>query len=78
MSNGVINLLKISAIAGLCLTVASCGGNNDTEKATALLQEAQTAYESHDFSRAITLTDSIKSAYPREIDVRREALHLST
>lgn len=78
MSNAVINLLKFSAAAGLSLMVASCGGNSDTEKATALLQEAQTAYETRNFSRAITLTDSIKNAYPREIDVRREALHLST
>ncbi|MCM1077724.1 MAG: hypothetical protein NC411_10240 [Bacteroides sp.] len=81
MSNVVtdhISNISLSAVMSLALMACSCGGNGDTEKAQALLDEAQSAFEAKDFSRAITLTDSIKNAYPREIDVRREALHLST
>ena len=77
MSNVATNLLKFSAIA-MSLFAASCGDNSDSRKAAALLQDAQTAYEARNFTEAIALTDSIKNAYPHEIEVRREALHLST
>lgn len=72
------SLFKILAIAGCAFCVAACGGNSDTEKATALLQQAENAYEARNYSMALALTDSIKNAYPKEIDVRREALHLAT
>lgn len=71
------SLRRNSAIVGLTLAATSCG-NGDTEKATALLNEAQQAFEANRFETVISLTDSIKNAYPREFDVRREALHLST
>lgn len=72
------SVFKYSTIAALALCIASCGGNSDTEKATALLGQAEKAFEMQDYTKAIELTDSIKNAYPKEIDVRREALHLST
>lgn len=68
-------LLSALAAAGL---LAACSGSGDTAKAQALLDEATTAYDSHDYAGALALTDSIKSAYPGEIDVRRQALHLAT
>ncbi len=58
------------------LFIASCSDNSDKAKAEALLTEASEAISSGDFAKAITLTDSIKTAYPKEIDARREALHL--
>lgn len=67
-------LLTLAATALL----ASCGGSADKDKAQALLDEATTAYDAHNYAGALTLTDSIKSAYPAEIDVRRQALHLAT
>lgn len=70
--------IKLSALSLLLAAATSCSGSGDTEKATALLDEAQTAYEAHDYSKAIELIDTLKSRYPREIDVRREALHLAT
>lgn len=83
MSNVVTNRnhrlsLRLAAIAGLTAIACSCGGNGDTQKATALLGQAQKAFDSNDYATALSLTDSIKNAYPKEIDVRREALHLST
>lgn len=70
--------IKLSTLSLLLAAATSCSGSGDTEKATALLDEAQTAYEAHDYSKAIELIDTLKSRYPREIDVRREALHLAT
>lgn len=75
----ILNSLKISA-AGLltAIAVSSCSGGGDTQKATALLDEARAAYEAHDYASSLALIDTLKNRYPREIDVRREALHLAT
>lgn len=81
MSNVAIKQLKAirnTAVAGLYLLAVSCGGNGDAEKAGRLLDEARKSFEAGQFAQAIALTDSIKNAYPREIEIRREALHLST
>lgn len=67
----------LSAIVSLSL-LASCSGSGDTAKAQALLDEATAAYDARNYTGALALTDSIKSAYPAEIDVRRQALHLAT
>lgn len=67
----------LSTLAAVAI-LTSCSGSADTEKAQALLSEATAAYNAHNYTDALTLTDSIKSAYPTEIDVRRRALHLAT
>lgn len=56
----------------------SCSGNDDKAKAQALLDSATEAYDSGDYALTLSLADSLKSAYPAEIDMRRQALHLST
>ena len=61
------------ASASLC----SCGGD-DNKDARNLLNQAETAFNNGEFDRTLSLTDSIKSAYPKAIEVRREALHLAT
>ncbi|MDE7147267.1 MAG: hypothetical protein K2O20_02635 [Duncaniella sp.] len=70
--------IKFASMSLLLSIAASCSGSGDTEKANALLDEARTAYEAHDYSKAMALIDTLKNRYPREIDVRREALHLAT
>jgi len=67
----------LSAMAALAL-LTSCSGSGDKAKAKALLDEATAAYDARNYTGALALTDSIKSAYPAEIDVRRQALHLAT
>ncbi len=57
------------------LSTLSCGENIE-EKAQALLNEAQTAYESKDYNCAKLLLDSLKSTYPKAFDARRAALKL--
>lgn len=79
MFNAATNTSRplVSALAALSI-LASCSGSGDKAKAEALLAEATAAYDARNYAGAITLTDSIKSAYPAEIDVRRQALHLAT
>ncbi len=67
-------LLPLSVIAAM----ASCSGSGDKEKAEDLLAQAETAVKEADYQRAILLTDSIKRAYPKEIDTRRRALHVAS
>lgn len=63
----------LCVVALLC--TLSCGENIE-EKAQALLNEAQTAYESKDYNCAKLLLDSLKSTYPKAFDARRAALKL--
>lgn len=75
MYKGAINCIAIAGMTMLA-TLTSCG-NSEAEKAHALLGEAQATYDLKDYSKTLMLVDSIKKAYPREFDVRREAMHLS-
>lgn len=63
----------LCVVALLC--TLSCGENIE-KKAQALLNEAQTAYESKDYNCAKLLLDSLKSTYPKAFDARRAALKL--
>lgn len=80
MYNAAINHichLGLTLLIGAPLLLTSCG-NGDTQKAQALLDNARDAYENKNYATSLLLIDSIKNAYPREFDIRREALHLST
>ncbi len=69
---------NIASIAAIIVSIAFAGCNQSgNNQATALLDQAKEALNNGDFERVILLTDSLKSAYPKEIDLRRDALHLS-
>lgn len=70
-------LFSVCTIAGAMTLTTACSDGN-SRKAGALLDEAKSELDAGNFEHVIILTDSIKSAYPREIDIRREALHLAT
>ena len=57
--------------------LAACGDANGTKEAARLVNEANTALEAKNYSRALSLADSVRTAYPRAIDQRREAIHIS-
>lgn len=73
MCNAISKSLAITACA---LVLASCGGNDDKEKAEALLQEAQQELAAGNTEQALVLMDSLDSAYPAEIDTRKKLLAL--
>lgn len=57
--------------------LAACGNANGTKEAARLVDEANTALEAKNYSLALSLADSVRTAYPRAIDQRREAIHIS-
>ncbi len=57
---------------------ASCSGSADKDKAQALLDSATQAFDSGNYTLALSLTDSLKRSYPSQIEIRRKALHLTT
>lgn len=72
----MFNALNKSLSFVTLLALAACG-NSSQQEATNLLGQAQGAYDIGNYQQALDLIDSIKSAYPQEIEVRRQALHLS-
>ena len=74
MCNAATNL-KISLTTIMCGLMISCS-SSDKEKATALYTEAENLMNSGDYEQAQTLLDSIDKAYPGEVDVRRQGIHL--
>ncbi|MCM1138872.1 MAG: hypothetical protein NC311_07195 [Muribaculaceae bacterium] len=76
MYNEAIKHIGKILLISVPLLLASCG-SGETDKAKALLEEAHTAYKAGDYSLSLELTDSLKKTFPREIEVRREAMHLT-
>lgn len=67
---------KSLAIAACALALASCGGNDDKDKAEALLAEVEQQLAAGNPDQALALMDSLDSAYPAEIETRRKLLAL--
>ncbi len=59
----------------MALTI-SCSRNGDESKAKALLEQAQNHFDEGQYQEALTLIDSLRSAYPNAIQARKEALVL--
>lgn len=76
MYNAAINRLIIALGAAVALT--ACGSNNGEKEAAALVEQAQAALDGGNPQLALELTDSVRTAYPRAFEARKEALHLST
>ena len=72
MSHVRTNILPL-LLFGL-ISLSACSSKDDSQ-AQKLLEEAQTAVENHQFQTAVTLIDSLRSAYPRAIEARRNSLH---
>lgn len=68
--------LSIIVAAAMSVTLTSCGESESTRNAKKLLTDAQTAISDGRYESALTLLDSISSAYPEEVDVRRDAMAL--
>lgn len=68
-------LTKISLIT-IGLIAISCNSSNNDQAAAQLLTESKTAFQAGQYQRAISLLDSIDTAYPGAIDIRREVQSL--
>ena len=63
-----------TAIVTISIAVSSC--NSNQKAAQKLYDEAKDAIEASNYSQAIELLDSLESAYPSEVDIRRSGMHL--
>lgn len=68
-----INRIIIPAL--LSLAVISCG-DSDKESAAGLYGKSETALSNHQLSEALELLDTLDARYPKQIEVRREAMRL--
>lgn len=67
-----------SCLAMLLVSLGSCTGSSESQKAGALLEQATQAVNTGDYQLAVTLTDSLRRAYPQQIELRRKAMHLAS
>lgn len=75
MCNAISKPLAIAACA-LAMAFAACSGNEDKEKAEALLQQVEQSLADGDADQAQALMDSLDMAYPAEIETRKKLLSL--
>lgn len=71
-SKAQILLLGISAVA----LFLSCNSGNP--KAKDLLEQANSAFQSGEYTQSVTLLDSLKKTYPTDVDVQKSAMYLRT
>lgn len=76
MSNAATKII-LAACAGLAM-LSSCGPDRHEKEASALASQAKNALEARDYTLARNLADSVGRAYPKALEARREALHIST
>lgn len=69
------NMTAIFALIAMLL-LASCGGNSIDKKAGELLEEAQTEFESGEYTKALSTIDSLRKNFPKAIEARKKALSL--
>ncbi|MDH8700785.1 hypothetical protein M2138_000116 [Dysgonomonadaceae bacterium PH5-43] len=71
----IISMKKYSLLFVVALIIVSC---NDEEKAAKeLLNEAKALYENTEYGSAKLKLDKIKEDYPKELEIRKEALSLN-
>ena len=77
-ANKSISIITSSIITAGLLLSSSCSGSsgNDRQQAEALLQEADSAATVRNFDLAIELLDTLKSRYPAQIEIQRQAMAL--
>lgn len=72
MFNAIYKLLIILTVVGL---FASCG-DSDKKAATALIDDARSEMALQNYDAAIALLDTLDAHYPKQTELRREAMHL--
>lgn len=69
-------IMKKTVLAAVCLMALLSGCNGDSKKAGALFQRAELAYALGDYSLAKLQIDSIRTLYPKAVEVRKAAISL--
>lgn len=74
MFNAISKVLSVTVLSA-ALLAASCT-NKEAAGASDLLSRSQTAVSEHRYVDAVELLDTLNARYPRQTDVRREALRI--
>lgn len=72
MFNAICKPLLILTVAGI---FASCG-DSDKKAAASLIDEARSEMALQNYDAAIALLDTLDARYPKQTELRREAMHL--
>lgn len=73
------NTLLGIAIISTIPTFYSCGNSSEkANEADSLYEQAQLFYDNSEYELSLVMIDSLKNAYPKEIDLNRKGLHLRT
>lgn len=76
MLNEVKSIIVCGIIGGLFYCCGSSESENKSDDAQSLLEEAKIAVNNRDFEKAVTLIDSLNSAYPKAIAQRKSAMSI--
>ena len=68
--------MKKIIVAAVCLLAFLSGCNGDSKKAEALFQRAEASFASENYSLAKLQIDSIRTLYPKAVDVRKAGIRL--
>lgn len=72
-----VNKLLVPAIAGAMMTaVTACGPSAEEKAARSLYEQAEAHLQAGSYVTAVQLLDSIERNYKKQVDVRRDAMHL--
>lgn len=66
------NILLLGAV----MLLAACGGMSDEDKAVKMVNDASQQIENGEYEKALQTIDSLRAAFPDNIDARRQALSL--
>lgn len=78
MFKEIINTKVITAVIGTTVAILSISCGSGNPQAKELLSQANYAYQSGEYTSAITLLDSLKKTYPTDVDVQKSAMYLRT
>ena len=67
--------MPLAAFALMAAAVSACG-DKEKRQAEALYVEAETAAQNGDYRQSVALLNSIDSLYPKQVAIRRKAMHL--
>ncbi len=74
MRKSVLSYMFRMSVCVLFAAAFCACGPSDADRAAGLLSEARSAYAQGHINEALTLLDSIKTAWPREVEVRRQGM----
>lgn len=68
--------IVMTVLAVAAMIVAGCGSNSEEKAAAGLLEQAKAEYANKEYGKALATIDSLRKAYPKQVEARKAALAL--